>query len=124
MNIAFNIAHSVRKPTPEWAEKKYKSDLPLSDSDRCRSQLIIFCGEFLIGVNKSRECDSTWRPLRDRSAVARGYTVCGVGEGRPAPPCSPYVRAAVEDVARNPKDSLSLGSRAPRAGRSFALDAK
>ena len=49
-------------PHEEFPAEKYKSDFPLSDSDKCRSQLIIFCGEFLIGVYKSKEWDGTWRP--------------------------------------------------------------
>ena len=81
MKIAATFwAFRGEKSTPEWPEKKYKSDLPLSDSDRCRSQLIIFCGEFPIGVYKSKEWDCTCRPLRDRSAGACGTTFCGVGE--------------------------------------------
>ena len=50
------------KTTTPWHEKKYRTDLPLSDSDRCRSQLIIFCGGFLMGVYNSKEWDGTWRP--------------------------------------------------------------
>ena len=63
MKIAATFwAFRGEESTPEWPEKKYKSDLPLSDSDRCRSQLIIFCGGFLMGVYNSKEWDGTWRP--------------------------------------------------------------
>ena len=37
--------------------------------------------------------------------------------------CTPCARAAMQDVARHPKDSLSLGSKAPRAERGCSLDA-